>query len=324
MSNNIYPLSYAICDEDVIDSMYEKKHVWAEVVPGFPETYRFGPDDEEEYRKMYAESRFAFTFKKGGWDCLRHYEILASGCIPYFRDLENCPSNTLFNFPKDLIIEANRVLIPWKNTQEYIEKYNNYAEKLLNYTRDNLTAEQNAKYVLNTISNKKTLENPKILFFSCHEGVNYLREFLFIGMNRLSKKLNGECIIHPQLDFLYDDCPLDILRNKHGMGYGYGKKLQKTLQKEINPPKETDIINSIMSHYWNIIIFGKIGPDEGRYGTIPNLPYWQLVQQFYNKDEIIFLYGGDGIQNINLNDKYSQHLNYHSKFAKCFVRELNY
>ena len=38
---------------------------------------------------------------------MRHYEILGNYCLPYFPDLKNCPLDTLFNFPKELILESN-------------------------------------------------------------------------------------------------------------------------------------------------------------------------------------------------------------------------
>jgi hypothetical protein len=57
---------------------------------------------------MYHRARFAYTQKKGGWDCLRHYEIMANGCIPIFRGLDQCPVDTLTTFPKGLIREVNQ------------------------------------------------------------------------------------------------------------------------------------------------------------------------------------------------------------------------
>ena len=39
---------------------------------------------------------------------MRHYEILACGCIPIFENLENCPEKTMFNFPKEIIKETNK------------------------------------------------------------------------------------------------------------------------------------------------------------------------------------------------------------------------
>ena len=53
---------------------------------------------------MYKKSIFALTYKKSGWDCLRHYEILMNGCIPLFLDIKNCPINTISNLPKDQLI----------------------------------------------------------------------------------------------------------------------------------------------------------------------------------------------------------------------------
>ena len=319
---NIYPLSYSICDEYVVNTIPEKKHIWAEVVPGMSETYRFGPEDEDEYHQMYKESRFALTLKKGGWDCLRHYEILANGCIPIFRDINSCPKNSLYNFPKDIILNANKDLIPWKNNKEYYDKYNKYATLLLEYTRNNLTTSNMAKYFLSIIHPNKSISDLKILFITCHEGVNYLREFLFIGLNRLCKINRGECIMYPQLEYLYDDYNPKDLKDKHGMGYCYGRKLVKTLDKEINVLSTDDIKSTITSHYWDYIIFSKVGPDEGHLGTIPHMPYWDVVISNYNKDEIVFLYGGDEQFNLTTNNHYSAHLRHHSNFGKCFVREL--
>ena len=36
-------------------------------------------------------SRFGITTKKGGWDCLRHYEIAANGAVPCFKNLDLKP-----------------------------------------------------------------------------------------------------------------------------------------------------------------------------------------------------------------------------------------
>lgn len=63
---------------------------------GDKSNYRYGPDDEAAYHKMYQNSLFALTKKKGGWDCLRHYEILANGCIPIFETLSSHSSSPEF------------------------------------------------------------------------------------------------------------------------------------------------------------------------------------------------------------------------------------
>ena len=77
---------------------------------------------------------------------MRHYEILANNCIPYFIDLENCPKYTLTNLPKELLLEAKELA---NNFEE--QKYNIILNELFKYTKDNLTTKALAKYVLNYV-----------------------------------------------------------------------------------------------------------------------------------------------------------------------------
>jgi len=46
----------------------------------FVEAYK----NEKDYYQSYQNSIFALSYKKAGWDSLRHYEILMNGCIPLF------------------------------------------------------------------------------------------------------------------------------------------------------------------------------------------------------------------------------------------------
>jgi hypothetical protein len=58
-------------------------------LPDAVSSYAF--DKEEDYYRDLQQSRFGITCKRGGWDCLRHYEIAANGAVPCFRDLQNKP-----------------------------------------------------------------------------------------------------------------------------------------------------------------------------------------------------------------------------------------
>lgn len=60
----------------------EESYKLAEVKKSCRPSYAF--DEESEYYNDIALSKFAFTKKKGGWDCLRHYEIAANGTVPLF------------------------------------------------------------------------------------------------------------------------------------------------------------------------------------------------------------------------------------------------
>lgn len=53
---------------------------------GLQTTYAFA--SEEAYYDDLRISRYAVTTKRGGWDCLRHYEIAAAGALPCFRQLD--------------------------------------------------------------------------------------------------------------------------------------------------------------------------------------------------------------------------------------------
>lgn len=70
-------------------------------------TYIF--NEEAPYYAHYGHSWFAYTCKKGGWDCLRHHEILMCNCLPWFTDIERCPPKTLYKYPKDLCIEVKKM-----------------------------------------------------------------------------------------------------------------------------------------------------------------------------------------------------------------------
>jgi hypothetical protein len=48
-------------------------------------------ETEGEYYADLQASRFGVTTRRAGWDCLRHYELAANGCILCFRELDRKP-----------------------------------------------------------------------------------------------------------------------------------------------------------------------------------------------------------------------------------------
>ena len=56
------------------------------MIPGEASTYIYS--NEKDYINGYGDCFYALTTKKGGWNCLRHYEILLAGTIPYFLDIK--------------------------------------------------------------------------------------------------------------------------------------------------------------------------------------------------------------------------------------------
>jgi len=139
-----FPISFAIPKENIVSFLPEKEKKTATIIPGDLSTYVFS--DEKEYFEDYQKSIYGVTCRKAGWDCLRHYEILANACIPYFPALEKCPSTIMSTMPKKILLETNKL---FHEPEHVIEReYVGYAKALLEYTRNHLTTEKLAEYVL--------------------------------------------------------------------------------------------------------------------------------------------------------------------------------
>jgi hypothetical protein len=137
------PIHFAIPECKIANNKVDKIQEYGKIIPG-QIGYIF--DNEYEYYGDYNKSYFGVTMKKAGWDCMRHYEILANNCIPYFIDLENCPKYTLTNLPKEILIEARELA---NNFEE--QKYFSILNELFEYTKNNLTTKHLAKYILNYV-----------------------------------------------------------------------------------------------------------------------------------------------------------------------------
>jgi hypothetical protein len=48
-------------------------------------------ENEADYYADLQTSRFGITTKRAGWDCMRHYEIMANGAVLAFRQLDRKP-----------------------------------------------------------------------------------------------------------------------------------------------------------------------------------------------------------------------------------------
>lgn len=97
----ILPASFSIPEEKIRPVDFANKYqlfanhcVDPEVAGAFGLQTSYAFSSEEAYYKDLAASRYAVTTKRGGWDCLRHYEIAAAGSLPCVRDLEVKPPSS--------------------------------------------------------------------------------------------------------------------------------------------------------------------------------------------------------------------------------------
>lgn len=320
----VFPISFSIPDECVVDSVPKKEVLLARLIPGDLSTYAYGKDDEHVYYDMYKKSRFAITKKKGGWDCLRHYEILMNGCIPLFENLKECPEHTMTTYPKHLNDEAYHLYNNWQETEEHIEKYNILCSKFLEHTRNFCTTTGVSKMVLNNVKNGDKIKN--ILLIPCNNGINYARELTWIGLKRYIQSICGVAVEYQKIKVLYKDFNI---YSTQSCVYTYSRRLENDYEME-----EPEIIEKINNNFWDLIIYGKVGPDE-----YCDFPLFNVVKTKYNRNKIAFIFGGDEPFNLKITNKHEHHLNffnawipywpyvdylnYYKQFGMCFVRELD-
>ena len=81
---------------------------------------------------------------------MRHYEILANKCIPYFPDIRSCPNTTMVSFPKSTIVETNHLF------DDHSADLSDKLEQLFDHTRKHLTTIKLAEYILSTYTTFNT------------------------------------------------------------------------------------------------------------------------------------------------------------------------
>lgn len=178
--DNTIPISFSTPKENIVKEIPEKTINLMPLIPGVPwneetkKTYIY--KTEEEYYNAYKQSLFGLTWKKGGWDCLRHYEILSQGCIPLFLDIVHLPKTMMIHFPRhelEKVLDVAVKIERYNKTMDFvydkytiqnidfqnihfnnIDSYGYYeiANNLLTHTKTYLTTEYTAKYILDNIN----------------------------------------------------------------------------------------------------------------------------------------------------------------------------
>ena len=299
----IIPISFSIPSIKIVNEIPEKTQIVSPLIPGDLSTYIYNTEDE--YYDNYKKSLFAITKCKSGWDCMRHYEILACGTIPYFIDLDKCPNFTMTNFPKEFILKTNKLFEFIFNNyksfndipKEILDNCYNSINQLLNYTRNNLTCIECARLILNRTNNNNC---HKVLFLSDNTSPDYLREMVLIGFKEL---LKDGCYDFNKIPYLYESYNKPIT-DLYGKGMSYTKNLKDDDYNELN---EDEIKDWIKNKKFDLIIY----PHYTR-----SLLFLDYVKNYYEPSKIIMINGED----IDYNHK--EHLKLSNEGYNVFFREL--
>ncbi len=145
-TKHLAPISFSFPVEKATLTQPTKSNVFA-MESSINVGYKF--EKEDDYYSEYRKSYFGKTGKRGGWDCLRHYEILFNRAIPYFENLDQLPTNTMFRFPRQLVKDGMRCL----NSDGTVDSscYFDVEAQLFRYSMENLTTISMARYMINRI-----------------------------------------------------------------------------------------------------------------------------------------------------------------------------
>lgn len=152
----IKPISFAIPSDNLVNEVPSKSQrfpahiVDEEVASRLGATSSYAFDTESDYYEDLRRSRFGITIKRAGWDCMRHYELAASGTIPCFRNLSAKPTTCA---PHGLIDGVN--CIEYKDADDLFTKLDaldgNTEQRLaagaLEWARQNTTKMLAAKFL---------------------------------------------------------------------------------------------------------------------------------------------------------------------------------
>ena len=151
---SLHPINFAMPAEKIALIYREKINIIAPMNPRNPASYIY--NTEHSYYKQYAESLFGVTTRKNGWDCVRHYEIMANNCIPLFLDINQCPTDIMTTLPKEQLKEALSIVqekgIEWFTEGAGEDNWIELNDKIQTHFRKHCTTDSLANYFLDTIS----------------------------------------------------------------------------------------------------------------------------------------------------------------------------
>ena len=71
----------------------------------------------------------------------------------------------------------------------------------------------------------------------------------------------GVAAEYPPLSYLYDDFDPSLLQHLYGFGFGYSRRLSAGSRVVF---EEHELLSSLLSRQWDLVVYGRVGPDEDR------------------------------------------------------------
>ncbi|CAJ1433758.1 unnamed protein product [Effrenium voratum] len=294
----VYPIGFAIPEELMVPCLPKK--YWPFAVSDGSEglasvwEYQFKFYQEREYHRQYRHAFFGITRKKYGYDCLRHYEVIANGALPLFLGLDALAREAVPFLPRELLRGAWELLgnqsLRAKRLRIDTGRYYALLKSMLAYARRHLTTKAMARYVLGTMGFSGC---PKILFLSGRIVPDYQRDLLLHGLKTLCASLGarGAVVEVPRVDHLYGPDPRkrpdpkgEDWQKRKGRLYGNGFTYAMTLEFAMGQVDRTRIRQRILDHEFDLVMYGSVYRGQD---------FMDEVQAAYLPKEIAFIDGED-------------------------------
>lgn len=206
-----WPISFTYPKKSVATPDEERTRILSETVPGLPYSY----DNEEAYLDAYRRAYYAITHKKGGWDCLRHLEIIYAGAVPIMPDANLIPRFSMIHYPK---LTLGRILrmnslefrIPSPKSRAFLQTYFN----------EFLTTEAMARDILLRTGcgpSPSVLFVDELLARSPGGASGYLSVLTLIGLKQV---LGDKCMAAAPVPYIYRSWS-GSTKTLYGRGFGF-------------------------------------------------------------------------------------------------------
>jgi len=226
----LYPISFCFPTSRILPMRTTKTKEISDIVPGEP--YSF--EDQDAYMEEYAQSHYAYTQKKAGFDCMRHLEILAAGSVPLFEEPWTIPKFTMTHYNKELF-EKGKEANPFEWRDHFMK---------------HLTAPAMVRYICDSIG----VTDPKRVLFM-DNSVPLIPDYLSMGLFYGCKELFGDNMdVLEEIPYAYDDYDKDVAQ-LYGRGFNYTKLLPASAKSKTSG---AEISTKLWANDYDLVLFPAI------------------------------------------------------------------